>query len=769
MSQTKTPPRSRTSKRKRTAPAERRAPAPVVTGGKLAGLCVLLAVATVAVYSAAISHGFLVLDDREYVTANTHIRGLGWTNIKWAFTSMAAANWHPLTWLSHALDYQLFALHPWGHHLDNVVIHALNAVLLFLLLRWMTKRPWPSLFVAALFALHPINVESVAWVAERKNVLSTLFFLLTLGAYTWYAQKPGWRRYLLVAALFAASLMAKPMGVTLPFVLLLLDYWPLERIAFRSSLFALRQNASSDISGEKRKANGEQRFLRLLLEKLPLLALSAASSWMTLKAQHAVVQTLEEFSIASRVQNAVVAYGLYLWKTIWPAQLALYPHALGALPAWQWLLSASVLIAITAAVLRFRSRHYLPVGWFWFLGTLVPVLGLVQVGEYAMADRYAYIPLIGIFIMIAWGIADLAAAKSVRPAWCAAAAAFVLAALGAVTVHQIAYWQSDYDLLAHALEVKESPFAHNAVGMTLMNPGSEMSRADLEGFPSEPARIDAARGHFERALELREATPDASTSLWDKARTLNNLGNLDRMQNRLDEAREHDEAALKIYRQLAQQNPDAYLPYLAVTLNNLGAVERSQNHLDDARNYYEESLRLNRQLAQSDPAKYLPNEALILNEYGLVDASQNRPEAARAHYEEALRIHRQLAAQSPDVYLPQLAVTLTNFGLFEAYQRHMDDAHAHLEEALEIQRKLVQQNSPVYLPELTMTLTNLGHVERLQSRISDARAHYEEAYALLQKLMQGNSAYANQMRQLEASLQELEHMSPAQQTANPGR
>ena len=232
MSRGKTLSKARAQASKRPNPKALQRTGPLLSGKKLnTTLCVLLAAVTIALYSPVMGHSFVVLDDREYVTTNAHIRGLGWDAIKWAFTSTEAANWHPLTWLSHALDYQLFALNPAGHHLDSVLIHALNAVLLFLLLAWVTKRVGPSLLVAALFALHPINVESVAWVAERKNVLSTLFFLLAIGAYAWYARKPGWRRYLLMAALFAASLMAKPMAVTLPFVLLLMDYWPLERMS----------------------------------------------------------------------------------------------------------------------------------------------------------------------------------------------------------------------------------------------------------------------------------------------------------------------------------------------------------------------------------------------------------------------------------------------------------------------------------------------------------------------------------------------------------
>lgn len=707
-----------------------------------------LAVLTFAVYSPVLGHSFLVLDDREYVTANPHIRSLGWETIKWAFTSRDAANWHPLTWLSHAVDYQLYALNPLGHHLSSVLIHAMNTAVLFLVLYWITKRTGPSLAVAALFGLHPINVESVAWVAERKNVLSTFFFLLTIAAYAWYAQKPNWRRYLLMAALFAAGLMAKPMLVTLPFVFLLLDYWPLQRTSF-----GLVPAQEAGLSGAQ-----PPTIWSLVLEKLPLLLLSFASSWITLIAQRPVVQSFQEFSFANRMGNAVVAYGLYLWKMLWPARLALYPHSMGALPAWQWILFGVVLIAITAFVIVFRNKRYLPVGWFWFLGTLIPVIGLVQVGEYAMADRYAYVPLIGIFIIIAWGVADWAETKHLSKVWCVAPTVCALTALASVTVHQIGYWDSTFDLYSHTLALEETPFAHNAVGMALMSPDSEMTKEELKNFPSEPARIEEARRHFERALELRQSQPQGA-SLWDKARTLNNLGNLDRMENRLTDARADDQAAIVIYRQLSKQNPEVYLPYLAVTLSNLGSVERRQSNLDEARKDYEESLQINRELAQRDANKYLPNVAMVLNEYGVLNASQNRMEQARQNYHEALKINRQLAQQSPGVYLPQLAMTLENFALLDAFQRRLDDARQHYEEALQIDRQLVEQNPTVYTPDLAMTLSNLGRVNRLQGRLDQARAHYEEAYTLMQKLVQENGAYSGDMARIEASLEELKQLS----------
>ena len=788
-------PASQLHLRRKSKPAPRSTGAPAAAKQWNAVLCVLLAMATIALYSPVIGHSFVVFDDRDYVTANPYIHGgLGWNTIKWAFTSTAAANWHPLTWLSHALDYQLFALNPAGHHLDSVLIHALNAVALFLLLAWATKRAGPSLLVAALFALHPINVESVAWVAERKNVLSTLLFFSAIAAYVWYAHRPDWRRYLLVAALFAAGLMAKPMVITLPFVLLLLDYWPLERTPFETT----RSDPPSP-SGAPRLA-----FSRLLLEKIPLLLLSAASAWITLKAQRGAVRTFEEFPLAVRIENAVVAYGLYLRKMLWPARLAFYPHPVVALPEWQWSLSTLILVGVTALVVTLRSKRYLAVGWFWFLGTLIPVIGLVQVGEASMADRYAYIPLIGIFVMIAWSLADLAKAEKVRTVWLVIPVLCALTALGFATLRQISYWDSEYDLWAHTLAVGESPFAHNAMGAALMDPASAMTPHDLENFDTAQKRMDEARQHFERALVMRRqlAQQDPDRYLPFLAGSLNNLGTVARQQNRADEARQHFEGALKIYRQLAQQNSDAYLYYLATTLNSLGSLDRQQNRTDEARWHYEEALKAYRQLAQRDPDVYLLDMATMLNNLGNLDGRQNRMDEARQHYEEALQSYPRLAQQNPAIYLPDMATTLSNLGNLDLLQNRKDEARRHFERALDLRRQLARQNPHAYLPDMAMTLNNLGSVDRgenrmdearqhyeealqsyrqlarqdpdkylpymagtlnnlgvldrNQNRIEESRAHYQESLSLLRKLVQADSKYAGDVARVEASLQELD-------------
>jgi tetratricopeptide (TPR) repeat protein len=438
-------------------------------------ICFLLAVATLALYSPAVRYPFVNYDDDVYVTHNGYIQsGLNWSTVEWAFASADASNWHPLTWLSHALDWQLFGANAAGHHVTSLLIHALNVALLFLLLLWATGREKPSLLVAALFALHPLNVQSVAWIAERKNVLCTLFFFATLGAYGWYAQRPNWWRYLAVIGLFAAGLMSKPMVITLPFVLLLLDYWPLGRMPGTPLV---------------RVAVQQRPLTKLVLEKLPLFLLCIASAIITMRVQSVggAVRSTLKLSAGVRLENALVAYVMYLWQMVWPARLAvLYPHPGDTLRAWQLILSAAVLIGISALVYRLRSRRYLLVGWLWFLGTLVPVIGLVQVGDAARADRYTYIPLIGIFVMIVWSLADAANALKLKMPLRIIPAVCVLVALGFVTHQQIKYWSSSIDLWARTLSItKDNLIAHRNMASAL----TEVGRMDeaYEQFKAEAA------------------------------------------------------------------------------------------------------------------------------------------------------------------------------------------------------------------------------------------------------------------------------------------
>ncbi len=367
-------------------------------------ICGFLLCAVFLVFGQTVRHEFIDFDDDLYVYQNTHVtQGLTAQGIGWAFTARVANNWHPLTWLSHMLDCQLYGLNAGGHHLTNVLLHATNAILLFLLLGRMTGALWRSAFVAAVFAIHPLRVESVAWVAERKDVLSGLFFMVTLWAYVGYVRHTfSLRRYLTVALLFALGLMCKPMLVTLPCVLLLLDYWPLGRLAAKGANGA---GLANDMQSPRPASP-----LRLIVEKIPLFALAVASCVVTPLAQGIAVATTEQLSLSSRVANALVSYVVYIGQVFYPLGLVpFYPHPKDGLPIGSVAGAALVLSAITIAVVVLRRRcPYLFVGWFWYVGMLVPVIGLVQVGMLAMADRYTYLPQIGLYVALTWALAELA-------------------------------------------------------------------------------------------------------------------------------------------------------------------------------------------------------------------------------------------------------------------------------------------------------------------------------------------------------------------------
>ena len=515
-------------------------------------LSLLLIVATLAIYNQATHASFVNFDDDRYVTENQHVHaGLTWATGKWALTSIEVANWQPLTWISYALDYQLFRLNPAGYHFTNIFLHSLSAGLLFFLLWRATRRLGLSFFVAMVFAVHPLNVESVVWISERKNVLSTMFFLATLAAYAWYAQKPDWKRYVAVASLFICALASKPMVVTLPFVLLLQDYWPLRRISgcTRSEEYGVSPTSVSI----------------LVLEKLPFFVLSAASCVITMHAQKVAgaVGGLP-FPFAVRLKNATCSYALYIGKAVWPTKLALlYPYPGHALETWKAVLAALLLVAISALVVKYRSRGYLPVGWFWFLGTLVPVIGLVQVGNQAMADRFTYMPFIGLFIMITWGTADLF--KSIRlglPSKVTVAACVVIA-LAVAAYRQAGYWHDSLTLWGHALAVTSNNFvAEDQFGEALVELG----------------RVDEAYPHFVRAARLQPADP---VSHLDIGAYLQQHGHL--------------AEALPQYELAASLTTDTLL--LATTLANEGSVYSDLGNDARAHAAFERSIQL-------DPYRY---------------------------------------------------------------------------------------------------------------------------------------------------------------------
>jgi len=449
------------------SPAPSLAP-PVESGGSEPGLFVssrrrsvvlslLLVLITLAVYNGIVHNAFINVDDNGYVTENQHVHaGLTLATLKWSLTTFACENWHPLTWVSHALDWQLFGSNAAGHHYTSVLLHALSAVLLFLLLQSATGFTWRSLIVAALFAVHPVNVESVAWAAERKNVLSMVFFLLAMLAYGWYAERPSVRRYGSVALLFACALMAKPQAITFPFVLLLWDYWPLRRFG----------------SGEG--SEHASRFAPaspgwLVMEKLPLLLLSAGDALLTMRAQHNAVRgAIRGYSFPVRLENALVAYARYVGHAFWPVHLSpAYSHPGNTLPLWQVVAAGAFLLITTALVLTAKKR-YLLVGWLWFLGILVPMIGIVQVGDQAMADRYAYIPFIGLFWMATWTIAEAGREWQVSSRWLAVPACLAIAGAAFITPRQVSYWHDSETLWRYALRVTDRNFiAHSYLAAVL--------------------------------------------------------------------------------------------------------------------------------------------------------------------------------------------------------------------------------------------------------------------------------------------------------------
>jgi Tfp pilus assembly protein PilF len=507
-----------------------------------------LVAVTLTVYAQVMSHQFIILDDNRYIRENPMVnRGLTLTGIAWAFTTFHAANWHPLTWLSHMLDSQIFGLNAGGHLLVNALIHASNTVLLFLFLRRVTGAKWQSAIVAALFALHPLHVESVAWAAERKDTLSTFFGLLSLVAYARYVERTSVKRYVLVAVALALGLMAKPMLVTWPFVLLLLDYWPLRRYNWQP-------------------ATGTAGFVRalapLVREKLPLFCLAAASMVITFIAQShgGAVRTLVDVPVSLRLSNAVVSYAKYLFLTVWPSHLAVYyPFSRTGVPAWQLLCAIVLLAVITSFALRQATeRPYLLMGWLWFVGTLVPVIGLLQVGWAAMADRYHYVPSIGLFVAFVFGLSDIARAFRIDRVAMGMLTVAALSILACLTAVQIGRWRNSATLFQYTLS---------------LTPDNRMIENNLGTILGDSGRYDEAAAHFAKALQIK---PDFLEVIND-ADIRGNLGMLLARQGRAAEAVEQLNEALRLNPNSAEAHNN-----LGVVLLRLGKAEESIPHFSAA-------------------------------------------------------------------------------------------------------------------------------------------------------------------------------------------
>ena len=504
-------------------------------------VCLFLMVATYCAYQQVGGHEFVTFDDGLYITENIRIQsGMNLENIAWSFTTIHSSNWHPLTWMSHMLDVSLFKMHPGSHHLVSLFFHLVNSLLLFFVFRQMTGDIWPSAFVAALFAIHPLHVESVAWVSERKDVLSTFFGMLTLLSYGRFVKSGIRRSYISALLFFILGLMAKPMLVTLPFVMLLLDYWPLCRIKFKKNLHSASY-VDKNIS-----------LFDLVIEKIPFFIIAAASCILTFYAQRSggSVATLEVFPLGLRIGNAAVAYINYIAKMFYPVHLsAFYPHPY-SLPMWQVAGAVLLLMLITwACILTVNKRSYLLVGWLFYLGTLFPVIGLIQVGEQAMADRYTYIPLIGIFVMLAWGMHDLLDKWRRKEKIVVLGAALLFPMLILTTWLQVRHWSDSIRFYEHMIKVNSNNYlAHYNLGEVLAEHGK---------------RKEAIR-HYIQTLRIKPGHVGA----------LNNLGNALLIEGKYRQAISHYTAALK----LVPDDPEIH--------NNLGVALIQEGKFDQAIDHF---------------------------------------------------------------------------------------------------------------------------------------------------------------------------------------
>jgi tetratricopeptide (TPR) repeat protein len=632
-----------------------------------------LAAVTFAVYAQTLQFQFVSWDDPDYIYENPHIaQGVTQQSVAWAFTSAHASNWHPLTWISHMLDVQLFGLErgpgegilrgPGGHHLVSVLLHTANSLLLLLLLYRMTGAFWPSALCAALFAIHPLHVESVAWVSERKDVLSGLFFMLTLLAYHWYTQRTSFMRYVLVFTSLAFGLMAKPMLVTVPFLLLLLDLWPLRRMQFeQKETKVTKVDCSAFSAGPAEKANNQSlcfvnfvsfclkmfpakrpeltvsesnptpvpgiRFL--ILEKLPLLGLVLASCLVTMQVQRMALVALDKIPWAWRLVNTPVSYVMYLCKTVWPSKLAfLYPHPVDILGAGlgDWVfpaIGATLFLAFVSLVviLKARSRPYLLVGWLWFLGMLVPVIGLMQVGSQAWANRYAYLPLVGVYVMLSWSLNRWVHDRPAARRGVIAVAAAALLALLPFTCRQVAVWRNSQSLYEHALAVTRNNYmVHNNWGLDLQEQG----------------RIQEAMGHYEQALRIKPNSAETHIN-WGCA--LQDIG-------RAEDALVHFREALRI-------KPDAVKAH-----NNWGNALQALGRLDEALAHYQQALEIQ------------PDYATAHFSWGVALAASGAFQDAVEHYRKAVELE------------PDLAVAHHNLGVLYAGAGRLEEAIRQFELAL---------------------------------------------------------------------------------------
>jgi tetratricopeptide (TPR) repeat protein len=611
----------------------------------------VLTLSTLLVFWQVRNFDFAKYDDNIYVYENPHVlKGLTPDGIIWAFTTDCSAHWHPLTWLSLMLDCQLFGANPGRMHLMNVILHLVNTLLLFAILKKMTGALWPSAFVAAAFALHPMHVESVAWITERKDVLSTLFFLLTLAAYAGYVRRPTVFRYITALAAFALGLMAKPMLVTLPFLLILLDYWPLLRMSILN-----RQSST---------LNSKFSILNAVFEKIPFFALSVVSSVITflIPLGSGVMEHIDALSFKDRIANAFLSYARYIGKLFWPRNLAVfYPFDADNFASRQVAMCVLLLIVISILVIRFgQNRKYLPVGWFWFVGTLVPVIGFVQVGMQSLADRYTYIPYIGLFIMIAWGLPELLSKWPQRKIAFGLSMVIVLTTLGICTHQQVSYWNNSITLFSHAIEVTQNNYlAYNSLGVAYYSLGRYQETIESckqaikikPGYTQAHYNLGLAYSRLGRWQEAVESNKQAVRIKPNYAEAHNDLGvtygNLGRWQDAIEE-----------YQQTIKIKPD-----YADAHYNLGIAYGKLGRSQEAIDAYRQAIRIKPGYAQAHYNLGVAYSRLVRWQEAVESYKQAvriKPDYADAHYnlgvaysrlvrwQEAVESYKQAVRIKPD-------------------------------------------------------------------------------------------------------------------------
>jgi protein O-mannosyl-transferase len=638
-------------------------------------VCLALIVLTLIIYWQVMNFEFVNYDDNVFVTQNIHVSsGLKLENIKWAFTSMYASNWMPLTWLSFMLDSQISKMNPTFFHLSNVLFHIFNSILLFIILERMTGAFWRSTLVAILFAIHPLHVESVAWITERKDVLSTFFLLLTVWSYVYYIQRSNYKRYAIVFILFALGLMSKPMLVTLPFILLLLDYWPLKR-------YTLFNRPESSKSEKEENVFQMKIFAHLVYEKIPLFFLSIISIIITIIAQKQEIAIRQIIPFYIRLENACVSYCSYMIKMVWPASLAaLYPHpeyiALGQIFA-----AAILLIGISSAAIYYKKRFpYLIFGWLWYLGTLVPVIGLVQVGVQSMADRYTYISIIGLFIIIVWTVADLTKKLVYRQYILTLLSAVIVFSLMLVTYSQIKYWKNSETLFTRTLDVTENNYVMECnMGVLLAGQGN----------------IQDAVLHYEAALKINPK--DADTNY--------NYGNLLAAQGKM-------ENAVKLYNASIKEKPK-----FAPAYNNLGIIFSREGRQEKAIEQFREATRLNPDYAeakdnlenainQQAKAKELQSDKNNVDGNIAVNTLKGRMQMGmsllkKGDLDAAIKQFSEVLKHDPNNLNAHISI-----GLALGYKQNFEEAISHFRKAIEINPKIVEAYN-----SLAVALTYTGKIE----------------------------------------------------------